>query len=331
MNKKIMVIFITIFIVLVILISMGPFYILNEGQQAVVIRFGKIVDTQQQAGLKIKMPFIDNVVRYSKRILSWDGKAQERIPTKEQLFIWVDVTARWKITDPLQFYASVISMDNAQNRLNEIIFSSVKTVITNNTLIEAVRNTNLINELSTPAIGIEVEDTLIQKELENLGNRPDASKQEKIEKGREVLSNDIFNAVSSITPQFGITLIDIIVRQIRYSDDLTESVYNRMIKDRNQVAQIYRSAGEGQKAEWLGKLQNEQKTILSQAYKTAEEIKGRADAKATRIYNDAYSRDSGFFEFWRSIESYRKTIPKFNKTITTEMEYFKYLDRQNAR
>ena len=331
MNKKTTTVILTIIALLIILFAMGPFYILNEGQQAVVVRFGKIVDAQQNAGLKIKIPFIDNVVRYSKRILSWDGRAQERIPTKEQQLIWADVTARWKITDPKQFYASVTYMDNAQNRLNEVIYSSVKTVISNNMLREAVRNSNLINELASPPIGIEVENTIIQKELQNLGSRPDSTKQEKIEKGREVLSNDIFNAVSAITPQFGITLIDIIIRQIRYSDDLTESVYNRMIKDRNQVAQIYRSAGEGQKAEWLGKLQNEQKTILSQAYKTAEEIKGRADAKATKIYADAYSRDSSFFEFWRSIESYKKTIPKFNKTITTDMEYFKYIDKQNPR
>jgi len=331
MNKKFTTIFLTIVALLIILFAMGPFYILNEGQQAVVIRFGKIVDAQQQAGLKVKVPFIDNVVRYSKRILSWDGKAQERIPTKEQLFIWVDVTARWKITDPIQFYASVTYMDNAQNRLNEVIHSSVKTVVSNNMLREAVRNSNLINELASPKIVVEAEDTIIQKELEQLEKGPDATRQERIEKGREVLSNDIFNAVSSITPQFGITLIDIIIRQIRYSDDLTESVYNRMIKDRNQVAQIYRSAGEGQKAEWLGKLQNEQKTILSQAYKTAEEIKGRADARATKIYADSYTKDADFFEFWRSIESYRKTIPKFSKTITTEMEYFKFLDRQSGR
>ncbi len=331
MNKKVTVILITIFVIIVILVAMGPFYILEEGQQAIVIRFGKIVDTQQQAGLKIKVPFIDNVVRYSKRILSWDGKAQERIPTKEQQLMWVDVTARWKISDPAKFYASVTYMDNAQNRLNEVIYSSVKTVISNNLLREAVRNSNLINEVSAMPIGVEAEETIIQKELEELESKPTSTRQEKIEKGREILSTEIFNAVSTITPQFGITLIDIIVRQIRYSDDLTESVYNRMIKDRNQVAQIYRSAGEGQKAEWLGKLQNEQKTILSQAYKTSEEIKGRADARAARIYANAYSQDPDFFEFWRSIESYRKTIPNFNKTITTDLEYFKYLDRQNSR
>ncbi|MCL2792830.1 MAG: protease modulator HflC [Spirochaetaceae bacterium] len=332
MNKKLITIILTVLGILILLVVMGPFYILNEGQQAVVIRFGRIVDVQQEAGLKLKVPFIDNVVRYSKRILSWDGRAQDRIPTIEQLFIWVDVTARWRIADPAQFYAAVTNMDNAQNRLNETILSSVRTVISNNTLREAVRSSNLINELAeAPAQFIADADDAIIRELQELERSQDTARQEEIEKGREALSIEIFDAVSAVTPQFGIELIDIIIRQIRYSDDLKESVYRRMIVDRNQVAQLYRSAGEGQKAMWLGRLQHEQETILSQARRTAQEIMGRADATATRIYNNAYSRDQAFFEFWRHLESYRKTFPNFNPVITTDMEYFRFLERQTPR
>jgi len=332
MNKKLITIILTVLGIMILLVAMGPFYILNEGQQAVVIRFGRIVDAQQDAGLKLKVPFIDNVVRYSKRILSWDGRAQDRIPTIEQLFIWVDVTARWRIADPAQFYAAVTNMDNAQNRLNEIILSSVRTVISNNTLREAVRSSNLINELAeAPAQFIADTEDAIIRELQELERSQDTARQEEIEKGREALSIEIFDAVSAVTHQFGIELIDIIIRQIRYSDDLKESVYRRMIVDRNQVAQLYRSAGEGQKAMWLGRLQHEQETILSQARRTAQEIMGRADATATRIYNNAYSRDQAFFEFWRHLESYRKTFPNFNPVITTDMEYFRFLERQSPR
>lgn len=334
MNKKFITIFLTLVIIVVILVAMGPFYILEEGNQSVVIRFGKIVDTQQTAGLKLKMPFIDNVIKYSKKVLSWDGDAQ-RIPTKENLFIWVDTTARWKITDPAKFYASVTYLENAYSRLNEVIDSSVRTIISKNYLREAVRNSNLINEITVVPIvmteGLEGEETGMQRELQELASMAGSIKFEVIEKGRENLSVEIFDAANAITPQYGIELIDIIVRQIRYSDDLTESVYNRMIADRNQVAQAYRSFGEGKKAEWLGKLQNEQKTILSQAYKTSEEIKGKADAEAARIYANAYSKDPDFFEFWRSIESYRKTLPKFGKTLTTDIEYFKFLNQQSPR
>ncbi len=334
MNKKFITVFITIIVLVIILIAMGPFYILEEGQQAVVIRFGKIMDTQTEAGLKLKMPFIDNVIKYSKKMLSWDGAAQS-IPTKENLFIWVDTTARWKIVDPAKFYESVTYMESAYGRLDEVIDSSVRTIISKNSLREAVRNSDILNKSQTPALvigeGTAVEETGMQKELLDLESMASAIKFEIIEKGRELLSVEILKAASTITPQYGIELIDIIIRQIRYSDDLTESVYSRMIKDRNQVAQAYRSYGEGKKAEWFGKLQNEQKTILSEAYKTSEEIKGKADASATIIYASAYSKDPDFFEFWRSIESYRQTLPMFNKVLTTDMEYFKYLNEQSPR
>lgn len=334
MNKKLLTIGITIAVIIIIMIATGPLYILEEGTQAVVVRIGKIVKTEQEAGLKLKMPFIDTVVRYSKKILSWDGDAQ-RIPTQENLFIWVDATARWKITDPVKFYESIITMQSATARLNDVIDSSVRTIISKNFLREAVRNTNLINEMSTIPVAITEdiggEDTMMQKELQELTSSEVSTRLESIEKGRENLSNEIFDAASAITPQYGITLIDIIIRQISYSDDLTESVHNRMIKDRNQEAQKYRSYGEGQKQKWLGSLENEQKTILSGAGRTAEEIKGIADAEATRIYASSYSQDLDFFEFWRSIESYKKTLPNFGKTITTDMEYFKYLDSQNPR
>ena len=337
MNKKLTTILLTVIVLSVILIMMGPFYILEEGQQSVVIRFGKIVNAEQEAGLKFKMPFVDNVVKYSDKILAWDGEAQ-RIPTKENLFIWVDTTARWKISDPAKFYASVTSYERAYGRLDEVIDSSVRTIVSKNYLREAVRNSNQINleeKAAAETVGIEgsdEEDTSMQQELKELANFAESkTKYETIDKGRLNLSDEMFVAAKILTPEYGIELIDIIIRQIRYSDDLTESVYNRMIKDRNQIAQAYRSFGEGKKAEWLGKLENEQKSILSGAYKTSEEIKGKADAEATKIYSESYAKDRDFFEFWRSIESYKKTLPKFSKTLTTDLEYFKYLNEKSPR
>jgi membrane protease subunit HflC len=128
-----------------------------------------------------------------------------------------------------------------------------------------------------------------------------------------------------MVPEYGIELIDVVTRQIRYSNELTQSVYARMIRERNQIAQYFRSQGEGRKAEWLGKMDNEKRSLLSAAYSQAETIRGTADAEAARIYADAYNRDRTFFEFWRAIESYRTTMPKFEKTLTTDMEYFRYL------
>jgi membrane protease subunit HflC len=132
-------------------------------------------------------------------------------------------------------------------------------------------------------------------------------------------------------PEYGIELIDVVTRQIRYSDELTQSVYARMIKERNQIAQAFRSDGEGKKAEWLGKTDNERRSLLSAAYERAETIRGLADAEATRIYAEAYSQDRNFFDFWRAVESYRSTIPSFDKTLSTDMDYFKYLYSPTGR
>jgi membrane protease subunit HflC len=131
--------------------------------------------------------------------------------------------------------------------------------------------------------------------------------------------------VKKIVPQYGIEVLDIVPRQIKYSDELTESVYNRMIKERNQIAQAFRSYGEGKKAEWLGKLENEKRTVLSAAYSRAEVIKGKADADASRVYAVAYGRDPSFYDFWRATESYKQTLPNFSKTLSTDLDYFRYL------
>ncbi|RKX80867.1 MAG: protease modulator HflC [Spirochaetes bacterium] len=328
--KKTITVLVVVAVLMVVLMLLGPVYVLEEGEQAVVTRFGAIVSSQSEAGLKFKMPVVDTVLKYPKKILSWDGDAQ-RIPTAENQFIWVDTTARWKITDPIKFYESVTTLEQGWSRLDDVIDSSVRTVIADNSLNEAVRNSNIINELNREeaiAIGEEAEGTGID---ELLKSNFTATTYDEVLKGREILSKAMFNSASKLTTQFGIELIDILIRQIRYSDDLTESVYNRMIKERRQIAEFYRSYGEGKKAEWLGKLDNERRSVLSGAYETSETIKGTADAEATRIYSDAYGNNAEFFEFWRSIESYKKVLPNFRKTLTTDMEYFKYLYDADGR
>jgi modulator of FtsH protease HflC len=327
MKKKNIYIFITIAIIVFFIFN--PFYIITEGQQSVVIRLGKIVQTHVNAGLKIRVPFIDKVVRYSKKILSWDGESQ-RIPTFENQFIWVDTTARWKIVDSKKFYESVGSVTQALSRLDDVIDSGVRKIISSSSIREAVRNSNLIND-------IERKDVYLTNSPDDATDNESVSitsltkvEYAKIEKGRNQLSIEIHSEAKQITPQYGIELIDIVIRQIKYSDDLTESVYNRMIKERNQIAEAFRSDGEGKKAAWIGEMDRELLTIKSGAYKTAEQIKGEADAKAAAIYAKAYNRDPEFYAFWKSLESYRKMLPKFDKTLTTGPEYFNYLYNKNG-
>lgn len=332
--KKIIPTIIVIFAVVIGIAIAGPFYIIDEGEQAVIVQMGRLVNVVTDAGLHLKIPFIDTVVRYPKRIMAWDGE-QKSMPTREKQYIWVDVTARWRIADAKKFYESITTISSAYSKLNDIIDSEVRTVIAENYLRETVRNSNLIvekrnNASSNDASGalpavLEIEEQVISAIQQSEANN------EPIIKGRRRLAEEILSRSRKIISDYGIELIDVVTRQIRYSDELTQSVYARMIKERNQIAQAFRSEGEGKKAEWLGKTDNEERSILSAAYKTAETIRGEADAEVTRVYADAYNRDRSFFEFWRATESYRTTLPEFDKTLSTNMDYFKYLYSPQGR
>ncbi len=308
-------------VALFVFFLMGPFYIVQEGEQALVVRFGQIKKVDLEAGLKFKTPFIDNIVTYPNKLMTWDGEPQS-VPTKENQFIWVDSTARWRISDPAKFYEAVSTLENAYGKLDDVIDSAVRTVVSANFLREAVRNSNLIGQ-STTKETFETGDAAGSDSLRQLMQTEVSF--EAIAKGRRMISSEMLELSRQLTPQYGIEIIDVLPRQIRYSDELTESVYSRMIKERNQIAQAFRSFGEGKKAEWMGKQENEQRSILSKAYEEAEKLKGSADAEASKIYANSYNKDQSFYDFWRAIESYRVTMPKFNKTMSTGMDYFDYL------
>ncbi|MDR3160798.1 MAG: protease modulator HflC [Spirochaetaceae bacterium] len=307
--------------------SAGPFYVIDEGEQAVIVQMGKLVDVVTEAGFHVKMPVIDQVVRYPKRIMAWDGE-QKSMPTREKQYIWVDITARWRIADPQKFYESISTVGAAYSKLAEIIDSEVRTVVAENYLRETVRNSNIIMERSgaVDALGIGVE---IDAELTD--SLQSEATYEPIQKGRRQLAEEILSRSRRMVPEYGIELIDVVARQIRYSDELTQSVYARMIKERNQIAQAFRSEGEGKKAFWLGRMDNERRSVLSSAYEKAEAIRGAADAEASRIYAEAYNQDRSFFDFWRAVESYRATMPQFEKVLSTDMDYFKYLYSPQGR
>ena len=242
-------------VLLVIILVMGPFYMVNEGEQAVVTRFGRIVGEETEAGLKLRMPFIDSVTRYPSMLLSWDGDAQ-RIPTKENQFIWVDATARWRISDPSVFYMAVKTVEGGIARLNDVLDSTIRTVISENYLNEAVRSTNRINSLEySEEINNEVENA---EDAETLRSLTDTrQQQEEILIGRDGLSDMMLQEAAPMMESYGIELEDVIIRQIRYSDDLTDSVYSRMIKERSQIAEAYRAYGRGQLLSWQGKAEND--------------------------------------------------------------------------
>jgi len=302
------------------IVFLTPFYILNEGQTAIITQFGEIVKTETKAGLHFKLPVLHQVHKYTAKLLRIDGDPQ-KILTKEKQFIKVDTTSRWRISDIKRFYQSLVTYEGAYSRLSDIIDSSVRDIITVHSLDNVVRTSNNINTVShKEQFGNIDEDIALE----------DVTKSEKIvyaaiDKGRDVLAAEILKKANNQLNDFGIEVIDIIFKEIKYSDELQESVYNRMIKERNQIAQTFRSTGEGKKAEWLGKLENEKKTILSKAYSESEKIKGEADAQATAIYAASYGKSPEFYSFWKSLDVYQNALPDTEKILSTDMEYFQYL------
>ena len=323
--KKPLTIVIVILILFVGVFVAGPFYVINEGEQAVVVQLGRIVNVVTDAGLKIKVPFIDEVHRYPKKIMAWDGEARI-IPTAERQFIFVDVVARWRISDPRVFYESINTVNAAYSKLAEIIDSEVRTVVAENFLRESVRNTNIIMDrpLGIDELVDEIEAEIAATFQTGPGHEP-------ISRGRRQLAEEMLTRSRRMVPEYGIELIDVVIRQIRYSDELTPSVFARMIRERNQIAQAYRSAGEGRKAEWMGRMENERMALLSAAYEQSQIIMGLADAEAARYYANAYNQNRAFFDFWRAMESYRATMPNFAMTLSTDMDYFRFLYSARAR
>lgn len=306
--------------ILILVLVIKPFYILNEGQTVIITQFGEIIKTETNAGLHFKMPVLHQVHRYTAKLLRIDGDPQ-KILTKEKQFIEVNTTSRWRISDIRKFYQSLVTYEAAYSRLSDIIDSSVRDIITVNSLDDVVRSTNSINEtVHHEQFGVNTDEVKLE-EVTGAEKVVYAN----IEKGRDVLAAEILKKANMQLEDFGIEVIDVIFKEIKYSDELQASVYNRMIKERNQIAQTFRSTGEGKKAEWLGKLENEKKSILSKAYSESEKIKGAADAQATAIYAASYGKSPEFYSFWKSLDVYQNALPDAEKILSTDMEYFQYL------
>lgn len=302
-NIKLIIIGVLGLLVLFVIIS--SLYTVDQREQAVITQFGNPVRVVTEPGLHAKIPFIQEIRFFEKRILEWDGRATQ-IPTKDKKFILVDTYARWRIQDPLKFYQSVGDELGAQTRLDNVIDATVRDFITENLLIEIVRNSN---------------QPLVQSEGEEI-ERTDVE----IQFGREKLTRDILQRASEMTPKYGIELIDVEVKHINYVQSVREKVFGRMIAERERIAEQYRSEGQGERSRILGDMEKDLKKITSEAYRTAEEIKGEADGQSTKIYAGAYQKDPDFYSFLKALESYPEAIGKESWLIlTTDSDFFRYL------
>jgi len=290
----------------------SAFYTLEEGQQAVIVQFGRPVgETVTEAGLHIKIPFIQDVRRFEKRLLVWDGDPNQ-IPTKGREFIWVDTTARWRIADARKFLENVASEAGAQSRLNDIIDSVVRDQVSSSELVELVRSS------TWKVPGAEV--------LQEVAAEREKELKKKITRGREEITRTILTEARRIIPQYGIELVDVRIKRLDYVESVREKVYARMISERKRIAAQFRSEGEGQSAEILGTMEKELRRIRSTAYRRVQEIRGKADAEATRVYAKSYSRNPEFYAFLRTLEVYGEGSNKNSVAIlTTDSDFYRYL------
>ncbi len=304
MNKIIRTVLIIVVLGLIVTAWDG-FFILPEGRQAVVTQFGAPVGQPVvKAGLHFKAPFIQDVQYFDKRLLIWDGDPNQ-IPTKDKTFVYVDVSARWRISNALTFLQAVNNESRAQGVLDDIIGSTVRDLVNKHDLVEIIRSSDW-------------------NPKDHLGQ--DGKAGPKIIMGRDGMEKRIRDIVSKATPKYGIDVVDVMFKRVNYIESVRKKVYERMISERKRIAAKKRSLGEGQKAEILGRVGRELKTITSAATETAEEIKGKADAAAVTIYAAAYNRDPEFYAFSKTLQSYEQTMGKNTSlVISSDSPFFKYM------
>ena len=309
-----------VFLVIAAFVLMSAVYTVNEVEQMIITQFGKPVgEPVTTAGLKMKVPFIQVVNPIDKRVLEWDGSPSD-MPTKDKLYISVDLFARWRIVDPLQYFLRLRDERSAQSRLDDILGSETRNAVAKHELIEIIRTTK---------DRIPLRDSLLagsQQEAKMGSLVP-------ISKGRKLVEKEIFDAAAEKVQVFGIELLDIRFKRINYNQSVRPKIYDRMISERRQIAERFLSEGNGEAARIRGNRVRDLNKIQSEAYREVEEIRGVADAKATEIYARAYNQSPQsveFYEFTRTMQAY-KDIIESNSTLilSTDSDLFKFLKGMN--
>jgi len=312
--KKILSTFGFFIAVVAFIILSKTFYVVNEWDQVIITQFGKPVGKPvKDPGLHMRTPFVHKVNRIEKRVLEWDGRATE-MPTRDKLYILVDTFARWEIEDPLKYFRRLRDERSARSRLDDILGSETRNSVAKHDLIEMIRTT----KDRTPDSTGEVTELLGQK-----------SGLDPIKYGRAFLEKEIFKSSAPKLSEFGIRLLDVRFKRVNYNPQVETRIFERMISERQQIAERFRSEGAGQAARILGDMEREVRGISSEAYKKVEIIKGEADAKATAIYAGAYNRNAQtqeFYGFIKTLETYRKSLDsKTSLLLSTDSDLMSLL------
>ncbi|MDF1692463.1 MAG: protease modulator HflC [Zhongshania sp.] len=303
-------------------VLMNSTYTVDEVEQVIITQFGKPVgEPVTEAGLKFKVPFIQEVNPIDKRVLEWDG-APSDMPTKDKLYISVDLFARWRIVDPLQYFLRLRDERSAQSRLDDILGSETRNAVAKHELIEIIRTTK---------DRVPLRDAVLASSSQGLNMGALVP----IEKGRQLVEQEIFKEAAEKVGVFGIELLDIRFKRINYNASVRPKIYDRMISERRQIAERFLSEGNGEAARIRGNRVRELNKIQSEAYREVEEIRGLADAKATEIYASAYNQSPQsveFYEFTRTMAAYSSLVDKQTTLVlSTDSDLFKFLKGMTPR
>lgn len=304
------IIYIIVAVGLMVLLS-DLFYSVDETEQVIITQFGAPVgEAVVEPGLKMKVPFIQTVNRFDKRFLEWDGD-QNQVPTKDKKFIFVDSYARWHITDPLQFFRRLRDERGAQSRLDDILDGETRNAVAAHDLVELVRTSNRTPESDAEIFEV-VEDSL-----------------ETIQVGRSAIQDIVLELANERASDLGIAVLDFRFKRINYVEDVRQTVYDRMISERNKIADLFRSEGQGEASRIDGERERELLEIQSEAFREAREIRGRGDAQAAAIYNNAYNRNANtreLYDFIKAMEAYETSFDgRTSIFLSTDSDFFKYL------
>lgn len=300
---------------LALVLLVNAVYTVNETEQVIITQFGKPVGAAHtNAGLRLKLPFIQEINRLEKRVLRWDGRPTE-MPTKDKTYIVVDAFGRWRIRDPHQYFLRLRDERSAQSRLDDILGSEIRNAIARHELIEVIRSTKDREPAVDPTL-LGASDAF-------------SGRLYPIRKGRPQVEREIFTNAAPKVAVFGVELLDVQFKRVNYNTSVAQRIYERMISERQQIAERFRSEGAGEAAKITGQMQKDLQTIESEAYRKIQEIRGAADARATEIYAAAYNRSPEtvrFYQFLRTLETYKAALTNDTTLIlTTESDFFRLL------
>lgn len=316
--KKPQLIFLAVAVIIALIVLVSSAFIVNETEQVIITQFGKPVgDPIVTPGIKFKIPLIQVIHVFDKRFLEWDGNPNE-VPTRDKRFIWVDTYARWRIADPLLFFQRVRDENGAHSRLDDILDGEVRNAIARHDLVELIRSTNREPQVSEDLTAGEQAETFLQ-----------------IDVGRNQITRAIIEVAAKRTIELGIELMDLRFKRINYVEEVRSKIFDRMISERQRVAERYRSEGQGEASKIMGDKERDLKKIQSEAYRTAQEIIGKADAEAASIYAKAYNQSAEsreFYRFIKTMETYETALSEKDLLIlSTENEFFKFLKNSSGR